>query len=437
MPIPSTSTSKSSSTSSSSSSILALLLTFVLAGGCGKDNSPNSIDSHAAPAGLAILVSDYKKTSVTLLDPSSIGSPGSPALTDCLHSDDPTVLQPLSGDVSLPSQAQQEGELVLIDRGSSVLTFVDPSTCVPRGQLSVSTGGLQANPRDVIRVSAHKAYVSRYTTNPMPTDDPLDFDEGDDLLVVDPLALGPGQTPILKRIALSGYATSVPGTTIQARPDRGVLVDGKVYLTLGNLDEKYSAAGAGRIVVIDPASDAVVDVIELPEQKGCSAIDYVAATNRLYVSCQGGPFNDPDAVATSALVEIDLSGERPSLGRSVLASTLGATPINLSSVAVLGETAFVGTWGALDPSTNAMTTPDRFYAVALGTGAAALLLEGGAFNFGRANVDSVRKKVFLPDGDAAKPRVHVFDGSGDPIVAAESFDADPAAHLPPREIAWY
>lgn len=435
MPIPS----KFSSTSSSpsSSSILALLLASALTGGCGKDSSPTSIDSHAAPAGLAILVSDYKKTSVTLLDPSSIGASGSPALTDCLHSDDPAVLQPLSGDVTLPSQAQQEGELVLIDRGSSVLTFVDPSTCVPRGQLSVSTGGLQANPRDVIRVSAHKAYVPRYTTNAMPTDDPLDFDEGDDLLVVDPLAIGPGQTPILKRIALSGYATSVPGTTIQARPDRGVLVDGKVYLTLGNLDEKFSAAGAGRIVVIDSASDAVVDVIELPEQKGCSAIDYVEATNRLYVSCQGGTFNDADAVATSALVEINLSGEKPSLGRRVLARTLGATPINLSSVAVLGETAFVGTWGALDPATGAMTAPDKFYAVALGTGAATVLLQGGAFNFGRANVDSGHQRIFLPDGDAAKPSVHVFDGSGDPVVAGESFDADPAAHLPPREIAWY
>lgn len=435
MPIPSTSSPKLTSTSTSS--ILTLLLTWVLAGGCGKESSPSSIDSHAAPAGLAILVSDYTKTSITLLDPSSIGSPGSPALTDCLHSDDATLLQPLSGDVSLPSQAQQEGELVLIDRGSSVLTFVDPSTCVPRGQLSVSTGGLQANPHDVIRVSAHKAYVSRYTTNAMPTDDPLDFDEGDDLLVVDPLAIGPGQTPILKRIALSGYATSVPGTTIQARPDRGILVDGKVYLTLGNLDEKYSAAGAGRVVVIDPASDAVVDVIDLPEQKGCSAIDYVAETNRLYVSCDGGTLNDPARVATSALVEINLSGERPSLGRRVLASMLGATPINLSSVAVLGETAFVGTWGARDPASDAMTAPDKFYAVALGTLAATPLMEGGAFNFGRANVDSVHQKVFLPDGDKARPRVHVFDGSVDPVVEAGSFDADPAVHLPPREIAWY
>jgi hypothetical protein len=402
--------------------------TLTILGGCGNDKP--SAPGVATATGLGIVTSDYKKTSISLYDPVS-----GRLSEGCVNSaeEGAIVAQPLSGDVGLPSRAQSDDEIVLIDRKNAVLTFVDPTSCTPRAQLSVTTGGFEANPHDVIHVSAHKAYVTRYGTNPAPTGD---LDRGDDVLVIDPLARDASQEPILKSISLSAFATSIGGTAL-ARPDRGILVDGKVYLTLGNLDENF-VAGAARVAVIDTASDAVVDVIDLPDQKGCSAITYVAATNRLYVSC-GGAFSDLDQAAGSALVEIDLSGVKPVLGRIVAASKIGSSPLNFASAAVLGGTAFVGTLGVLDSKTGAVVTPDAFYAVALATGAAVKLLEGGAYNFGGAAVDTVHRKVFLPDGDAVTPRVHVFDVSADAAttVPAGVFEADPTGHLPPREIAWY
>ncbi len=409
--------------------VILFATTLTILGGCGNDKP--SAPGAATATGLGIVASDYKKTSVSLYDPAS-GRLSEGCVTSA--EEGPIVEQPLSGDVGLPSRAQSGGEIILIDREKAVLTFVDPTSCTPRAQLSVTTGGFEANPHDVIQVSAHKAYVTRYGSNPAPTGD---LDRGDDVLVIDPLARDASQEPILKSISLTAFATSIGGATLLARPDRGVLVDGKVYLTLGNLDENF-VAGAARVAVIDTATDAVVDVIDLPDQKGCSAITYVAAANCLYVSC-GGAFSDLDQAAGSALVEIDLSGVTPVLGRIVAARKIGSRPLNLASAAVLGGTAFVGTFGVRDSKTQAVVTPDAFYAVALATGAAVKLLEGGAYNFGVAAVDIVHRKVFLPDGDTVTPRVHVFDVSADAAttVPAGVFEADPTGHLAPREIAWY
>jgi hypothetical protein len=390
-------------------------------------------------------------------------------------------LQPLSGDVLLPSQPQPGGELVVIDSNTSILSFVTPTSCGSanggaaaatglavvssdyavtsvalydpvaghlvddcvasgskgtasvRAQLSVSTGGFKAHPHDVIGISAHKAYVTRYETNGNPTPDPNDLDEGDDLLIIDPT-----DVKILGRIPVSSYATQpAGGGTTQARPDHGVLVGDRVYVTLNSISADFSATGPGRVLVIDPATDSVTGTIELPNQKDCSAIRSAAPETRLYVSCAGAFSDGPDQVAESALVEIDLAVTPPAIGRLVQAAALGTQPINFGYAAVLGDTAFVGTLGVLDLNTGDVVTPDAFYAVALGDRAAVKLLEGGAFNLGRAVVDPATKRVFLPDGDAVTPRVRIFDASGAAVVPAATFEPNPAGHLPPREIGWY
>jgi hypothetical protein len=159
---------------------------------------------------------------------------------DCVRSGvtSPVLAQELSGDVVLPSAPQERGELVVIDRKNAVLTFVAPTSCMPRAQLSVSTGGFKSNPHDVVSVSTHKAYVVRYDANLAPTSDPSDFDEGDDLLVIDPSI-----PMILGRVPLSGYAATT-GAGFHANPDRALLVGGLVYVTLNNLGK--DAAGPGR-----------------------------------------------------------------------------------------------------------------------------------------------------------------------------------------------
>jgi hypothetical protein len=404
----------------SSSAVLSLGLaglSTLLGGACG-DSAGATSKGLTATSALVVLSSDYKSSSASIYDPAT-----KTLVDDCVP---PSAL---SKDTALPT-GPQGGEIVVLDREHSFVDFVDPHACHVRAQLSVSTGGFKSNPHDVVHVSATKAYVTRYEKNAAPTPAPDDFDEGDDLLIIDPSA-----PKVTGRIDMSSYAAMVAGATLQARPDHALLANGLVYVTLNNLAGDFSAAGPGRVVVIDPATDMVTATVDLADQTGCSGLTYDDATKRLYVSC-GGEFTDADQTAASALVEIDVSGALPALGKIVSGKNLGAEPVSYNAAAVLGGTAYAATAGALDPKSGAQTAPDAFYAIALATGAATKLLDGGAFNLGRPVIDAATKTLFLPDGDAVAPRVRVFDISAAP-VAGTPFEPNPAEHLPPREAARY
>lgn len=405
-----------------------------LSAGCGSDKSPAG---GASPTGFAIASSDYTSTSVALFDPAT-----GTLTDDCVHTGEPALTQDLSGDVALPSANQATGELVVIDSGNSALTFVDPATCAPRVQQSVATN-FDSNPHDVVVLSATKAYVTRFNTNSAPTADPSDFDEGDDILIIDPSVTDPAKSPVMGRIALAGYATTVPGATLQADPDRAVLAAGKVYVTLDSISPPSLTAatvfGPGRIVVIDPTTDTVTATIDLPNQKDCSGIQYSAINHSLYVSC-GGSFSDADQIGESALVQIDISAATPVLTTVISGTALGGGPINFAYAALSGGTAFFGTLGSFaDPTSGAPAAPDGFYGIPLAGGAPTLLGQGGAFNLGLAAADPVSKLVLLPDGDSVTPVVHVFDAAGATVVAAPTrdFAANPAGGLPPRIVALY
>jgi len=380
---------------------------------------------------MAILSTNYTTTSSV-----SLYTPRSGALVDgCAKSGvtSPTLTQSLSGNTSLPSQAQVGGKLVVLDGTASVLTFFDPATCAGAGQLSVATGGFKANPHDIVTLSSTKAYVTRYETNAAPTADPTDFDEGDDLLIIDPTLL-----TITGRIPLTAYATpGDDGTPTQARPDRAVLANGLVYITLNSIDATFAATGAGRVVIVDPTTDSVAGVIDLPGYKNCSGLSYVPETKRLYVAC-GGAFSDVDQVGESALLEVILSGAAPVNGRALHAAAIGTgtDTLNFFYAAVLGDTAFVSTLGQY-PSVDGSFpgTPDGFYAVSFATGVATPLATGAAGQLGGAMVDPLTKRVFLPDGSDTAPLVHVFDASSGTPVELTGFEPNPSTHLPPRSIA--
>ena len=125
----------------------------------------------------------------------------------------------ISGDVVLPSQPQRGGQVVLIDRGNTALTFVNPATCVVDRQHSVKAGFNFANPHDVVIVSDSKAYVTRYDRNAAPANP---MAAGDDVLIIDPR-----DGALRGRIDLSSYAPTVTGATIQARPDRAIIAAGQ------------------------------------------------------------------------------------------------------------------------------------------------------------------------------------------------------------------
>jgi hypothetical protein len=407
---------------------LAALSSSFVAAGCDSTSTPRT--NVTVPAtGLAVLNSDYMTTSVSLID----------ALTRTLSHDacvDSHTVAPqpslaLSGDVMLPSRPQVGGDVVLIDDFNKALTWVDPQACAIRFQVSVSD--FKSYPHDIISISATKSYVTRYGANPNPTDDPMS--RGDDLLILNPRA--DGGPAILGRIDLAPFAaTSVSGAAIRARPDKGLLVGDKAYVSLGSQSDDFSATGEGRIVIVDTNTDTVSGMIALPGLAGCARLNYLNADHTLYAAC-GGDSSALDQARTAGVAMIDLAVDPPVVSKVVPASALGGHPVNFSWVAPFsGDLFFAGTFGVIDFASGTQLAPDATAAVVPSSGQVTALTSGGAYELGRAAM-VFPSTLYLPDADPANPLVHLYDVSVTGASPAGDLDANPSVHLPPREVAFY
>jgi hypothetical protein len=334
----------------------------------------------------------------------------------------------LSGDVTLPSQPQRGNDLWLIDRGNAALTVLDPATCAVRRQMSVGTG-FRSNPHDVVVVSDAKAYVPRYERNAATPANPNAT--GDDLLIVNPVS-----GAVLGHIDLSAYAVPAAGATIRARPDRAVIAAGKVFVTLGNADAQLAVTTEARLVIVDPASDAVTGTLALTGLTDCSAMDVLPGGALLFVAC-GGTFGDVDQPLESGVALVDLTVDPPVLLRVISAVALNARPVNFAWVVGLSPNrAFAGTFGAFaDPTRGTAATSDAAFVFDPSNGHATQLGLAAAYDLGRAAGDAVH--LFVPDATASAPRIHVYDAAAPTPSETAAFDPEPAHGLPPREIAWY
>lgn len=419
--------------------VFRCLIAIVWLGACGDrsrsmgdagSDAPEAPIDDAPPVGdgrrgLAVVNSDYASTSIALLDRST----GQVTNGDCINSGTrtPVVTLALSGDVVLPLQAQPDGLLVTLDRTNSALTWIDPSTCIPLRQLDVSTG-FYANPHDLVGISATKAYVLRYERNEAATADPSDHDDGDDLLIIDPSV-----PRITGRIDLAPYAVQVPGVPIQARPDRALLIDGKVYVALSNFSADFQTPGHGRILVIDPATDQVTGMVDIPDLENCSGLSYVESTKTLVLACAGA-FSNPDQASASGIVQVDVGASPPKEIRRQSAVPFGRRAIaGYSGVPRNGALGFGVTFGGFDG-----VPTDQFWVVETDSGSSTKLADASeSFTFGTVLTDPVRERVYLTDAAAAEPRVHIYDyGSGAP-ARQTSVNPSPSIGLPPREITWY
>ena len=139
----------------------------------------------------------------------------------------------ISGDAVLPSQPQLGGDIVIVDRGNGALTFVQPSGSAPcfiARQVAIP-GGAKTDPHDVVIVSAHKAYVTRYEANSTATSAQQ---TGNDVIAIDPATGGylsrigmtrtrrPARAPRCRR-APTGRSSPTGGGRV-AEPDRRVLL---------------------------------------------------------------------------------------------------------------------------------------------------------------------------------------------------------------------
>jgi hypothetical protein len=382
----------------------------LLGAACTGNTIASSNLKGGAANGIAVINSDYKSTSVSLIDPER----GGLAQDDCLDSGavTPVLSIALSGDVVLPSQPQAHDELVLIDRTNSALAFLDSRRCQVLRQLSVGTG-FYSNPHDVISLSAEKAYVTRYEHNQTPSGTAGANDEGTDILIIDPSA-----PAIRGRIDLSQYATTV---TLEARPDRALLANGKVYVALGNTSHDFLTIGTGRLVIVDPNTDQVNGTLDLPAPfKGCTGLDYIASSKTLLVGCSGD-YNDAAQTAQSGLLVYDLGGESPILTKTIPASAVGGRPLSTSVFAAVSDHQVILT----TPGDFSGTPPDTLWSIDLVAGTGKKIGDGGSdFVFGGLVVDSKKNRVYLTDAAGA-------------FTVTGSFDANPKSGLAPRQIGWY
>lgn len=391
------------------------LLAAAIAAGCGGATTP------AAPGpatGLAVLNSDFSATSLSLLD-----GEGTLVRADCVDSATGATggaTKTISGDVVLPSQPPLGGGVVLVDRGNGVLTFVDPVGCTIVRQLPVP--GPKTNPHDLVMLAADKAYVTRYDLNLAATDPDL---AGNDVAIIDPT------TGALRgRIPLDAYASTAGGQSVLARPDRALRIDGRVVVSLDEIDQRFARYGEGKLVIIDPASDAVTAAVALTGLANCAGITDLPSARLVLVAC-GGPFGGP--ASQSGIAVVDFAVWPPALARVIPAAAFDGRPVNMGWVLALppetgGTRAFAVT---NDP--NAVD-PDALFAFDYVDGTATPFATSGAYTLGRPS--GLAGRLLIPNATRSRPRVDLYDVTMSP-APGPSFRSDPITNLPPLEIAPY
>ena len=390
-------------------------------GGPGQDGGADD----AAPAtnpppmtGLAVVNSDFSTTSLSILD-----TTGALVRADCVDSATGATggaTKTISGDAVLPSQPQLGGEVIIIDRGNVALTFVDPSACAIVQQILVP--GVRTNPHDVVMLAAHKAYVTRYDLNLAATDPTL---AGNDIAVIDPT------TGALRgRVSLDAYTSPVAGATILARPDRALLIDGQVIVSLGEIDHGFKVYGEGKIVVVDPATDTVTAAVALTGLSNCEGMSYVDAQKTLLVTC-GGPFGG--STSESGIAVVDVGASPPVLTRVIPSSAFDGRPLDISWVLALpptggGTRAFAVTNDPKD------VEPDALFAFDYVAATTSKVATSGPYTLGMpAGLPGL---LLMPNSTTSMPRIDLYDVTASP-AATTTFVSDPVTNLPPQEIAPY
>jgi len=403
------------------------------AGAAGAAGTP--IVAPPAPVGLVSVNSDYSTTSVSLLNPA-----GGVLVPDCVVSSpvQDTSTLTLSGDVVLPSQPQRGGYLVLIDRSNGWLTLVNttPSAgvpCVVHAEIPIP-GGDKVNPHDVVIVSDNRAYVTRYNANPTASSPQL---AGNDVVVIDPSNNG----AFISRISLDGYASTAAGGPVLARPDRALIADGLIVVSLNQASATFApdGYGDGAVVLIDPATNAVAASIPLPGLYNCEGMDYIASSHRLLVACGGG-YAPPIQPLQSGIAVIDLGATPPRLDHVISSIAFDGRPLDFGWV-LADATPSSPTRAFAATRDPRFTGPDALFQFDLEFGAVAPVAPvatGPASALGTPAVSDLT--LFVPEAIAGAPKIQLFDLTAPVTVSPQpisAFNPDRGGSLPPRQIGWY
>jgi hypothetical protein len=389
-------------------------------GACG------ALDGAPGQRGVVVIDTDYASTSVQV-----IGWDGSPRLPSLISSGSRVagLSAALSGDVMPPFASPQRGELVLLDKKASALTWIDLGSCGVRGQLSVGDG-FWANPYDYLEVTPSKAYVARNNDNPSPTAGPLDL--GGDVLVIDPR-----RPSVTSSISLDG-GDLPPG----ARPHPAKLIawehgaDRAVLALLqGFPPSGYDTAASAVLVGIDPGSDERRFSVVVDGVKNCNAAVAMSdGSGRVLLGCSG--VIDQNGISleahTSALVVL---GPKEGGGLEVLsrisADDLGGQPLSFFLDEVSSRLALVGSFGNLDAGVG-----DRWLLVDLESGSLVqtVATAGTGFVLGGVACQARPSGTWClgADGEVGAGKIRRFRLEADRLIEEAPSPAVDAYGLKPR-----
>ncbi len=329
--------------------------TAVVAAACFNTNEVRFLGEDLAQVGPALAVGR---------GPIAFGQAGGAlAVADSLSSDvTPIALAPLTARPAIPiafptggyadleGMSGSGGLFFVSNAAAGTLVVVDPAGSRVVTELPLAEApGEAVNPKG-IAFAAGKAYVALYNAGSRSA-----------VAVVD---LGAGASPtIRKRIDVTAYAT---GNAV-AGPTRVLAANGKVYVTLSNVRDAsvVQVGGAhGKLVVIDPATDAVVGDTALDLGPDCLSAGALALSgSTLWVGCG---FYDLRSVQGAGLLPVSIAGATPQPGAIVKTSSA------IAALAVCGGRGYAGaaesgtvlsfdvSTGAVSASANACATAGNF-----------------------------------------------------------------------------
>lgn len=237
------------------------------------------------------------------------------------------------GDLS--SLTEHGGLLWASNDQASTLVVIDPAAARVVAELPLAQSqGERVNPKGIAFVGS-KAYLAMY-----------------DVGAVGVLDVSTPTSPkVLKRIDVAKYATA-PAT---ASPSRVVVANGKIYVTLANIqDPSYTqVVGAhGKLVEIDPSTDTVVSDTALDLGPDClDAGALVLSGTTLWVGCGYDDF--VTGVHGGGLLPVAVGGSTPQPGAIV------KTASAIYAVTVCGGNGYAGATESgkvlrFDPTTGAV-----------------------------------------------------------------------------------
>jgi hypothetical protein len=374
----------------------------------------------AGAAAMTIVCSDFKSTSIALAKTDGTILSGSFVSSG---STKPGLTLALSGDVEVPFVAPPSDRVLLLDRSSNVLTWMDPAKANVIAQLGVGTG-FASNPHDYVEVDAPYALVSRYGTNATPGQQA--FDQGGDLLIVD-----------TAKFAITGrIAIPEENPVLQPCPDVMNWLGTDVVVTLGRISADFSTVGDGRFVGVSPSSQQIVWTVDVTGLQTCGRVVTSPSGALAAIACSStasmtGVFDitKSDIVVYDATVtppmELRRLGVAKALGSAVQPQIAFATENEILALTYGGNAAAGDAVIAVDATTGAVTSLGADTMPFVLGGVRCYPAPGDLCLVGDAEQNALRRwqVASLEGGDA-----------GAAFTPLSNVVVDPTVGLPPRDI---